>query len=201
MTRLSLLVFVALAFVACKKAGGSDLSKYPGTDDGARQLLNDIRTSADPRAMTRALQPTSADYKAVYTDDVAADMATGFEQHVWSDGRAVIAAKPENTELLIGKLSSEDIARWTTQAVLELPGGYKQVGPKLVPGLAVYYWKYVKPSAKAGMSFDGLIYVNGHWAWFPKPWRVLAATKPIEPATVAPGSAGSAGSAAPPPPG
>lgn len=24
-----------------------------------------------------------------------------------------------------------------------------------------------------GMAYDGLIYVNGHWAWFPKPWRVL----------------------------
>jgi hypothetical protein len=22
------------------------------------------------------------------------------------------------------------------------------------------------------MAYDGLIYVNGHWAWFPKPWRI-----------------------------
>ncbi|TMQ06352.1 MAG: hypothetical protein E6J91_38110 [Deltaproteobacteria bacterium] len=24
-----------------------------------------------------------------------------------------------------------------------------------------------------GMAYDGLIYVNNHWAWFPKPWRAL----------------------------
>jgi len=37
----------------------------------------------------------------------------------------------------------------------------------------VYRWKYVKPGEQLGTSFDGLIYVNSHWAWFPKPWRVL----------------------------
>jgi hypothetical protein len=23
------------------------------------------------------------------------------------------------------------------------------------------------------MAFDGLIFVNNHWTWFPKPWRVF----------------------------
>ena len=40
------------------------------------------------------------------------------------------------------------------------------------PGLTVYRWKYTKPGEPLGMAYDGLIYVNGHWAWFPKPWRI-----------------------------
>ena len=44
------------------------------------------------------------------------------------------------------------------------PGGYKRVADKFKPGLTVYRWKYVKPGEKLGMSFDGLVYVNNHWA-------------------------------------
>ena len=31
----------------------------------------------------------------------------------------------------------------------------------------------VLPGESLGMAFDGLVHVNGHWAWFPKPWRAL----------------------------
>lgn len=23
------------------------------------------------------------------------------------------------------------------------------------------------------MSYDGLVFMTDHWAWFPKPWRML----------------------------
>ena len=174
MTRLSMLVFAVLAFVACKNpgAGSADTAKYPGTEAGAKQLLSEIRTSEDPGAMTRALKPTTADFKAVYTDDVAGQMERGFEK-LWADPKAVIATKQDHTDVILSKISSDDLAKWTPQAVMEFPGGYKRVGPKLKPGLTVYRWKYVKPGEQIGTSFDGLIYVNSHWAWFPKPWRVL----------------------------
>ena len=72
-TRRTILVgaLAALALTACSKKSSS-LSKYPGTEDGAKQMLTDIRTSPDAAGMTKALRPTSADYKAVFTDDFAA---------------------------------------------------------------------------------------------------------------------------------
>jgi len=177
MTRGAWFVFVALALtvVGCKKEGGAAAtSKYPGTEEGAKQLLTDVRVSPDAKAMTLALKPTSDDYKAVFVDAAAAKAEAGYEK-LWSDPKAVIGASPANTELLLSKATTDDLQKWTSDAEANFPGGYKKVADKLAPGLTVYRWKYAKPGEKLGMAYDGLIFVNGHWAWFPKPWRVLGA--------------------------
>jgi hypothetical protein len=163
----------ALALTACsKKNGGSAaLSKYPGTEDGAKQMLTDLRTSSDAAGMTKALRPTSADYKAVFTDDFAAKAEKGYEA-LWSDPKSVIGADPANTELKLSKATTDDIKAWTHDVEMDFPGGYQKVGEYFKPGLTVYRWKYVKPGETLGMAYDGLIFVNNHWAWFPKPWRV-----------------------------
>jgi hypothetical protein len=176
MIRRSVLVFVALAFtvVACKKGGGSgaSASKYPGTEDGARQLLSDLRVSSDAKAMTLELKPSSADYQAVFVGDAAAKAESGYDK-LWSDPRTVITASPANTELLLSKVTTDDLQKWTPAAEADFPGGYKRVADKFKPGLTVYRWKYAKPGEKLGMAFDGLVHVNDHWVWFPKPWRVF----------------------------
>jgi hypothetical protein len=174
MNRGFVFVFVALAFavVACNKGGGGDASKYPGTEDGAKQLLTDLRTSSDAKGMTLALKPSSADYQAVFVGDAAAKAEASYEK-LWSDPKAVISAAPANTELLLSKATTDDLQKWTPVAEADFPGGYKRVADKYKPGLTVYRWKYTKPGEKLGMAFDGLIYVNNHWAWFPKPWRIL----------------------------
>ncbi|MDQ3368792.1 MAG: hypothetical protein M3680_25465 [Myxococcota bacterium] len=158
---------------ACdKKSGGgaAATSKYPGTAEGAKQMLTDIR-SGDAAAMTRALKPTSADYKAVFGDAVAAKVETSYDS-LWKDPKAVISADPANTELLISQATTEELQSWTGAAD-SFPGGYKDAAASLKPGLTFYRWKYVKPGETLGMAYDGLVHVNGHWAWFPKPWRAL----------------------------
>jgi hypothetical protein len=161
------------AVVAGPAADVSELlSKYPGTDKGAKQLLTDLRLASDAVAMTRALKPTSADYKAVFGD--SASQAEAHYEKGWNDPEIKIGAKPENTELLFWKATSEELQSWVGDAATSFPGGYKEVASKYQPGLTVYRWKYAKPGETLGMAYDGLIYVNNHWAWFPKPWRMLA---------------------------
>jgi hypothetical protein len=179
MNRRCMFVFVALALaaVACKKGGGGsgasvDVSKYPGTEDGAKQLLTDLRTSSDARGMTLALKPQSADYQAVFVGDAAAKAEAGYGK-LWGEPKTVINAPPANTETLIAKVTTEGLQTWSPAAEVGFPGGYRSIADKYKPGLTVYRWKYVKPGETTGMAFDGLIYVNNHWAWFPKPWRVL----------------------------
>lgn len=174
MTRRLILVAMFVAAVAAcgKKGGGSAaLSKYPGTEDGAKQMLTDLRTSSDAAGMTKALKPTSADYKAVFTDDFAAKAEKGYEE-LWNDPKSVIGADPANTELKLFKATTDDIKAWTHDVEMDFPGGYQKVKDDFKPGLTVYRWKYTKPGETLGMAYDGLIYVNGHWAWFPKPWRI-----------------------------
>ncbi|HSN27691.1 MAG TPA: hypothetical protein VLT45_15470 [Kofleriaceae bacterium] len=174
MTRRLFLVSVfVLAVAACGKKGGGSaaLSKYPGTEDGAKQMLTDLRTSSDAAGMTKALEPTSADYKAVFTDDFAAKAEKGYKE-LWNDPKSVIGADPANTELKLFKATTDDIKAWTHDVEMDFPGGYQKVKEDFKPGLTVYRWKYTKPGETLGMAYDGLIYVNGHWAWFPKPWRI-----------------------------
>ena len=172
MNRRSMLVLAALTFTAvgCKKGGAT--AKYPGTEEGARQLLTDIRVSSDARGMTLALKPSSDDYKAVFVGDAAAKAEAGYDK-IWSDPKAVISAAPTNTELTLAKATTEELQSWTGAAATDFPGGYKRVADKLKPGLTVYRWKYVKPGERLGMAYDGLVHVNGHWVWFPKSWRML----------------------------
>ncbi len=85
----------------------------------------------------------------------------------------MISASPTNAELLLSKVTTDDLQNWTAAAEADFPGGYKRVADKFKPGLTVYRWKYAKPGEKLGMAFDGLVHVNDHWVWFPKPWRVF----------------------------
>ncbi len=199
--RVTLLALLALGSPACEKKGGAPgaagapgasgapgapgapgaagaaaasggvLAAYPGTDEGARQLLTDIRK--DPttaKAMTLALKPTSADYRAVYTDAFAATLERE-QAALWSSDKAVIGADPANSELELTKATSEEIKAWSPEVRAEFPGGYQRLGSLLKPGVTIYRWKYLKPGETLGMAFDGLAHVNGHWVFIPKPFR------------------------------
>jgi hypothetical protein len=172
--RFVVILALALALVACKKESGGSVvtSKYPPTDEGARQLLIDLRTSSDAKSLMQALRPTTPDYRAVFVDDVVARAEAGYDK-MWSDPKNVIAAPPESSDIVLMKATTEELQKWTAEVDAGFPGGYKRIAAKLKPGLTVYRWKYVKAGEKSGMSYDGLIHVNHRWVWFPKPWRAI----------------------------
>jgi hypothetical protein len=53
------------------------------------------------------------------------------------------------------------------------PGGYRRIARLLQPHRVWVSWKYLRPGADAGMAYDGLVWLDDHWAWFPKPYRAL----------------------------
>ena len=53
------------------------------------------------------------------------------------------------------------------------PGGYAAIAPLLQPERVWVAWKSIEPSRTTGMAYDGLVWLDDHWAWFPKPYRVL----------------------------
>ena len=53
------------------------------------------------------------------------------------------------------------------------PAAWKDIVDQLNPSITVYCFKFVKPGETLGMTYDGLIFVNGHWAMFPKPFKAL----------------------------
>jgi len=160
---------VGATLLAC---GGSAKLDYPGTEEGARALLTDLmKPDADRAAMTKALEPTDAQYKAYFVGDAAAKAQETYKG-LWGGANMVIAPKDGQTELLLESATTEDLQAWNDKAG-PFPGGYKDVAAQLKPGVTVYRFKFVKPGETLGMAFDGLAFVEGRWAIFPKPWRAL----------------------------
>lgn len=155
--------------------GGATLlsaETFPGTDDGATKLAKEfLKPGADCAALSKQLRPTTADYAAVFDGDFGSKVAAAWNP-AWDAGQMVMAPKPGQTQVKVSSASTEELKAGSGQAQ-ELAGGWKEVAPKMKPGLKVYRFHFLEPGKTAGMSFDGLIYVNGNWRVFPKPWRAL----------------------------
>lgn len=145
---------------------------FPGTEAGATSLLKEfLKPGADHAALSKQLRPTSADYAAVFDADSSAKVAAVYDP-AWEGGQMVVAPKAGQTEVKVFSATSDEMKSWSGNAA-EFAGGWKDVAPKLNTGLKIYRFKFVEPGKDLGMAFDGLIYVNGNWRIFPKPWRAL----------------------------
>jgi hypothetical protein len=162
----------ALLFVsALLLTSSSHAQRSPGTDDGARALLAEfIKPGADVKALSLKLRPTKADYEAVFEKPFATRLEAMYDAP-WKSGQIVIAGKPGQTEVLLRKVGTAEIRKWSSEASDVLPGGYKRIASDFKPGQTIYTFKFVKSGEKLGMAYDGLVYVNRQWRIFPKAWR------------------------------
>jgi hypothetical protein len=53
------------------------------------------------------------------------------------------------------------------------PGGYRAIAGRLDPHRIWAAWDFVQPGAASGVAFDGLVWCDDHWAWFPRPYQML----------------------------
>jgi len=163
---------------ACREAGGGGggstlTAKFPGTEAGAKDLLSTfLKQGNDNVALTLALKPSSADYRAVFATEELAAAAEKTYESLWSAvPKMPIGPKEGQTELSMLSALTDELKTGAGNS-REFPGGYKQASEWLKPGLRVYRWKFLKPGERLGMAFDGLYHVNGHWVLMPKPWRI-----------------------------
>lgn len=103
------------------------------------------------------------DYPLVFT----ADLQTRFVhfESLWSQ-QIEITAPPQNTEILLVSALGEELA-----TAAGFPGGYRSL-TDVVPDRIWIAWKYVVPGQTSGMAYDGLVWLDDRFVWFPKPWRV-----------------------------
>lgn len=161
-----------LGLAACLALSAQGMAAEENKNADPTSLLKEfLKPGADHAALSKQLRPTTADYASVFEPEVAAK-AEALYGPAWDAGQLVVAPKPGQSELKLFSTTSDEMKSWTGSAA-EFPGGWKQVAPKLKPGLKIYRFKFVEPGKDLGMAFDGLIYVNGNWRVFPKPWRAI----------------------------
>lgn len=119
------------------------------------------------------LQPTAADYARVFTAGTATKARQAYEE-AWRRGFRVPRPNRAQTEI---HCHVSPAGMFTTDNPLSryFPGGYRSIAAMLNPHCVWVAWKYVQPGEASGLSFDGLVWVEDHWAWFPKPYRYLRA--------------------------
>jgi hypothetical protein len=159
--------YVLEAYVA---SPGQEPSSGRGDIAEANALLaRFLAPGADRVALTKALRPSLADCRAIFAGSFA-DKAYQYCEAAWRSGEFVISMHPEQTEVLVSAIRSDDL-RASGEAT-HLPRGYAKIANVIRPGITIYVWEYVRPGKMFGMAYDGLYYVNDHWVWIPKPYRI-----------------------------
>jgi hypothetical protein len=172
---------------ACKKA---DSNPNEGKGAQAKEMLAGfVKPGADAAALSNTLRPKAGDYEAVFVGDAAAKMKAGLEP-LWDSGKLVIKPAADQSEISVVGAAQGELAHGEG-AAQACPGGYKDIAAKIQPKIVVYCAKFVKAGEKHGMNVDGLVFVNGHWAIFPKPWKIIGE----KPAGAAPSGAPAASGA------
>jgi hypothetical protein len=164
MTRLAAVALLAFALPALAA------DKFPGTEAGAKALIAELaKPGADKAALSKTLRPAPADFEAVFTGDAAKAAAAAYGP-LWEKSAVVISGNPQQTVTKVFSATTEEL-KSGAPASRDFPGGYAKVAGSLKPGLRFYAFKFLEPGKDLGMAFDGLVFVNGHWAIFPKPWK------------------------------
>jgi hypothetical protein len=123
-------------------------------------------------AVIKRLRPRPEDYAKVFQPAVVEAARHAYESR-WDVGVAMSFPSSTQSELRIfvapaGLLASaNDLSR-------HFPGGYAAIARHLQPHSVWAAWTFVEPGADSGLAFDGLVWCDDHWAWFPKPYRFLA---------------------------
>jgi hypothetical protein len=148
-----------------------ELAKLRRIEHDATVMLKRL-ASATGAEVLASLKPEEGDYEKVFTADVARLAHDNYERFWISPPRAL--GKNGQTEVLAVAAPSDAFAT-ENELSNEFPGGYRKIADKLQPELVWLRFKFVRPGETSGMAYDGLVWLNGRWAWFPKPWRVLLA--------------------------
>lgn len=114
-----------------------------------------------------AFAPRAEDYARVFTAAIAPAMELHFSS-LWAQ-RPEVTAQVEQTELQLWSARGDQLGGDTPG----FPGGYKALAAHLVPDRIWSAWKYVRQGATLGMAYDGLVWLDDRFVWFPKPWRAL----------------------------
>lgn len=162
----------AAAASAAPTAAPKPKLDFPGTAEGAKALLAKlVAPESEGIGLSGELEPTSADYAAVFMGPTAKKAEAAYKG-AWASGAIQVKAKAGQTEIKLFSATTEELQTNAGESA-QFPGGYSGVAGLLQPGLTFYRFKFTEPGNDLGMAYDGLVYVNGHWRLFPKPWKAV----------------------------
>jgi hypothetical protein len=148
------------------------LAAAAGLKELLRPVLMRLR-GADYRQAVAALEPRAEDYARVFVGE-AAERARRRYEELWRAPPPFPPPDPTRSDLRIdlapaGMLAGDNLLS------KRFPVGYRAIAHLMVPERIWAAWEFVEPGRDSGLAFDGLVWCEDHWAWFPRPYLMLGA--------------------------
>jgi hypothetical protein len=121
--------------------------------------------------LSATLRPRPEDYARVFQPE-AVDASRVAYEAVWATPLRIISISPDSR--LECHVAPASMLSYDNNLSWHFPGGYRTIASLLNPHCVWVAWKMIPPSQSAGMAYNGLVWIDDHWAWFPKPYRVLS---------------------------
>jgi len=151
----------------------SNLSDHIFTQiaQAAYPLLAAFIGAANPAELSAALRPSDADYAAVFGPELV-DQAREKYGALWSAGSLHITVPRDMENVLIAACTAGGMS-FPNQHSRHFHPRMAALSEKLVRRRTWLTWKYLRPGEEKGQLYDGLVWIDDHWAWFPHTWEVL----------------------------
>jgi len=118
------------------------------------------------------LKPRDEDYAKVFQGESATRARKAYEK-LWSRGLNMDLPTSSYSDIVCD-VAPAGMLTERNELSHRFPGGYLAIAHKLDPHRIWVAWQYRRPGEEAGLAYDGLVWIDDHWSWFPKPYRYLA---------------------------
>jgi len=151
----------------------SNLSDHIFTQiaQAAYPLLAAFIGAANPAELSAALRPSDADYAAVFGPELV-DQAREKYGALWAAGSLHITVPRDRENVLIAACTAGGLS-FPNQHSRHFHPRMAAMSEKLVRRRTWLTWKYLRPGEERGQLYDGLVWIDDHWAWFPHTWELL----------------------------
>lgn len=180
----------AAAQAAAAQAGGGGGGGGRAEQDARAQalgILEMLKPQVEPLLLAlsrdrsgevlRSVRPRDEDYAKAFVGG-AAELARKAYEPIWGAGDLgqFDLRHPDATQtVLTCDAAPAGMLAGDNELSRRFPGGYRGIAGLLDPHRVWVRWRLTRPGESAGMAYDGLVWLDDHWAWFPKPYRLLAA--------------------------
>lgn len=126
---------------------------------------------SDPAAFVAAVRPRPGDAGRAFSSEVATAMEAR-STSAWELTTPQMQPLQGQSGVIIDVCPSGGFAGGLP-AASAFAETWQAMDRWLLPGRWWATWCYHAPGHRDGRRYDGLVWLDDHWAWFPKPWRML----------------------------
>jgi hypothetical protein len=134
-------------------------------------VLRELAQDAGGNAV-RGVLPREADYERAFSGEAAA-VARDYYGRWWPRQLEEGLGPPADPEARIeAHLAPAGLLGSDNALSRPFPSGYRRIAGWLHPHRVWVCWRILPPGADSGLALNGLVWLDDHWAWFPKPYRL-----------------------------